>query len=102
LLLLGRESPSDRAGQPPLAPAAILLERPAPGIGELEQGAAPIGHIGTAGDQALSFQLGERLTHRLGPYPFGDGEVRRTPGPLAVQATEHSAVREREAMLGSQ
>jgi len=102
LLLLGREAPRDRAGQPPLAPTAILLERPTPGVGELEEGAAPVGRIGTAGDQALGFQLGERLTHRLGPYAFGDGEVGRTPGPLAVQATEHGAVRQRQAVLGPQ
>ena len=69
---------------------------------QLDQGAPPVGGVGAAGDQALGLEVGDRLRHRLRAHALGGGELADACGAFAVEAPEHRALGEREAVLGAQ
>ncbi len=99
-LLLFGEALLDRPGQPSLAPATVLVERPMAFGGQIEQRAPPVALVGRASDQALILELAEGLPHRLRPHPLGRGEIGRAPCALTIQPAQHRRVRERESVLG--
>ena len=92
----------DRPREPALALAAVRLERRAALLGQLDERAPPVGGVGAARDQALGLEVADRLRHRLRAHALGEREVADRPGAFAVQAPEHGALREREAVLGAQ
>jgi hypothetical protein len=102
LLLLGRQLLLDRASQPAHTVAAVGFEGLASGVAEVDQCAAAVSGIGRPGDQALCLQIAEGLGHRLWTHALCRGEVAGALRPVTVEATEHGAVGEREAMLGPQ
>ena len=61
-----------------------------------------VGGVGAARDQAVGLEVGDRLRHRLRAHALGDREIADRARALAVQAPEHGALGEREAVLGAQ
>ena len=101
LLLLG-EALGNRLYEPALTLLTLRLERLSSLIGQLKQDATPIGRIGPAADQSVSLEFADSLSHRLRTNTFSSGQVTGANGPFAVETSKHGAVRQREAMLGSQ
>ena len=81
---------------------AVGLELGLPALGQDDQGPAAVVGVGLAFDEAVGLEVGDGLRHRLRPHPLGDGEVADALGALAVEAAEHGALGEREAVLGAQ
>jgi MFS family permease len=96
------EAIGDRACQPAGTLATLELEYLTSPVGELEQGAASVGGIWAAADQPIRFEFADDLRHRLWTHALGGGQIAGSPGAFTVEAAEHSAVREREAVLGAQ
>ena len=68
----------------------------------VDERAPPVGGVGAACDQAVGLEVGDRLRHRLRAHALGDREIADRARAFAVQAPEHRALGEREAMLGAQ
>jgi hypothetical protein len=82
--------------------ATIDRERMQSLVGQLDELTASVGGIRQAPDQALALEIGDRLGHRLRPHALGHGQIADRHRPFTVEAPEHGALGEREAMLGAQ
>src|ERR1700722_372890 len=100
--LLRGEAVGGRAREPPLALAAIVFERLAALIGELDEDPSAVARVCAASDQAVGLQIADRLRHRLRSYTLGDRKITDRHRALAVDAPEHGALGEREAVLGAE
>lgn len=101
-LLPSRQLAGDRASQPVVAPATIVRERQLALAGQLKERTTPIQRIGTTLDEALLVQLGDGLRHRLWAHALKLCQLAGAPWAFSVEASEHSAVGKREAVLCAQ
>ena len=101
-LLRRGEVLGDRARQPALALAAVLLQRPQPCAVSSTSMRRRVGRVGAACDQPVGLEVADRLRHRLRRTRSATASSPIDSRPLAVQAPEHGALGEREAVLGAQ